>query len=468
MHYGPKPDHAWSGIPFGYFRGGVEVDALYLVDGEHHPATTLDAVRELEGRENWRPIGLYFLGGREKLEDFSQLELEEAELILPDDPLSDLYPTLLRLRPQLVVDLSDLPVLGQAQRMHLAARALAAGAVYRGSDFEFRPPRFEQVLTKPSCAIIGTGKRCGKTAVSAEMARYLAREGQPPVIVAMGRGGPPQPQVLREEGITGDFLLSETEKGRHAASDHYEDALITGVITVGSRRCGGGLAGEPFVTNCVDAAVLADGLPGELVIMEGSGSSIPPVMTDAGICVISAAQDLEEALGYLGAYRLLISDGVIITMAEEPFASPSHIIELERRVNQVYGEISIVKTIFRPHPLKPIRGKRAFLVCTAPEAAGDILEGYLQDEEECQVVGRSHNLSDRISLRRDMQKAEEAEILLTELKAAAVDIVAVFARERGKELVYFHNRTVGSGQEDDLERFFSRIRDLAVSRHAER
>jgi cyclic 2,3-diphosphoglycerate synthetase len=350
--------------------------------------------------------------------------------------------------------------------LHLAARALAAGAVYRGSDFEFRPPRFEQILTKPSCAIIGTGKRCGKTAVSAEMARYLDREGQPPVIVAMGRGGPPKPHILGEERITGDFLLQETEKGRHAASDHYEDALITGVITVGSRRCGGGLAGEPFVTNCVDAAVLADGLPGELVIMEGSGSSIPPVMTDAGICVISAAQDIEEALGYLGAYRLLISDGVIITMAEEPFASPSYIKELERRINQVYGEISIVKTIFRPHPLKPIRGKRTFLVCTAPEAAGDMLEGYLQESEDCQVVGRSHNLSDRINLRKDLQKAEEAEILLTELKAAAVDVVAGFARERGKELIYFHNRTVGLGQEDDIERFFLHIRDLAVSKHA--
>jgi cyclic 2,3-diphosphoglycerate synthetase len=429
------------------------------VDGEHHPATTLDAVRELEASENWRPIGLYFLGGGEKLEDFSQLDLEGAELIVPRDPVSDLYPTLLRLKARLVVDLSDLPVTGPARRLHLAARALAAGAVYRGSDFEFRPPRFEEVLTKLSCAIIGTGKRCGKTAVSA---------GRSPVIVAMGRGGPAKPQILGEERVNGDFLLSETEKGRHAASDHYEDALVTGGITVGSRRCGGGLAGEPFVTNCVDAARLADGLPGEWVIMEGSGSSIPPVVTDTRICVVSAAQDLEEALGYLGAYRLLISDGVIITMAEEPFASPSHINELERRVKQVYGEISIVKTIFRPHPLKPIRGKRAFLVCTAPEAAGDILEDYLRKNEGCKVVGRSHNLSDRKNLQEDLRVADEAEVLLTELKAAAVDTVARFARERGKELIYFHNRTVGTGQGDDLEGFFSRIRDLTVSRHAER
>lgn len=442
------------------------MDALYLVDGEHHPATTLDAVRELGEREGWRPVGLYFLGGWEKLRDLSQLDLEGVELIVPREHPSEFYATLRRMKPDLVVDLSDLPVIGPAQRLRLAAGALAAGAVYRGPDFEFRPPRLEKVLTRPSCSIIGTGKRCGKTAVSAEMARYLAGEGHPPVIVAMGRGGPPHPQVLEEERISEDFLLLEAERGYHAASDHYEDALVTGVVTVGSRRCGGGLAGEPFVTNCVEAARLADGLSGGLVIMEGSGSSIPPVMTDTRICVVSAAQDLEEAIGYLGAYRLLISDGVIITMAEEPFASPRRVKKLEREIRKVNGEINIVKAIFRPHPLKPIRGKRAFLVCTAPEAAGEILEDYLRENEGCRVVGRSHNLSDRINLRKDLQEAEEAEVLLTELKAAAVDVVARFARERGKELVYFHNRAKGLGRKDDLEGFFSYICDTAVKRHA--
>ncbi|RJP30840.1 MAG: 2,3-diphosphoglycerate synthetase [Actinobacteria bacterium] len=431
--------------------------ALFLVDGEHHPATTLDAVRELEKREGLIPLALYFLGGTEKLKDLSELAVSGVEIIVPDDPLTGMAGVLERLKPQVVVDMSDLPVLGPALRLRLAATTLAWGAVYRGSDFEFRPPRREKVLTKPSCSIMGTGKRCGKTAVSAEMACYLRRKGLNPVVVVMGRGGPAQPYVVEERDISEDFLLSEVSKGLHAASDHYEDALVSGVVTVGSRRCGGGMAGEPFVTNCVEAARLADSLAAEVVIMEGSGSSIPPVATDAAICVISAAQDLEEALGFLGPYKLLISHGVIITMAEEPFASPLKIQELSERIEWINGDIVILKTIFRPHPLKSIRGKRVFLVATAPEEAGILLEDYLEEKEGCVPVGRSHSLSDRRNLEDDLRGAGEAEILLTELKAAAVDVVTRFARDKGKEVVYFHNVPITVGSEMGLDGFFGHI-----------
>jgi predicted GTPase len=61
--------------------------------------------------------------------------------------------------------------------------------------------------------------------------------------------------------------------------------------------------------------------------------------------VISAAQDIEEALGFLGSYRLLISDGVIITMAEEPFAPPPKIQELSERVKWINGDIVVLNTI---------------------------------------------------------------------------------------------------------------------------
>ena len=437
---------------------------LFMVDGAHHPATVLDALRELEQRENLKPLGLYFLGGTEKLKDLRELSAGGVELIVPRDPLGDLPAALQRLKPRLVWDLSDLPVLGPEPRLRLAAVALAHGAVYRGADFEFRPPRREPVLTKPSCAVIGTGKRCGKTAISAEMARYLARSGRRPVIVAMGRGGPPEPHLVEEREITEDFLLAEAEKGLHAASDHYEDALVAGVMTVGSRRCGGGMAGEPAVTNCVAAARLADRLPAEAVIMEGSGSSIPPVATDAAICVISAAQDLEEALGFLGSYRLLISDGVIITMAEEPFATPPKMRELSERIKWINGDVIVINTIFRPHPLKPIRGRRVFLVATAPEAAGALLEGYLEEREGCVLVGRSHHLADRRALEEELGGAGDAEVLLTELKAAAVDVVTRYARESGKEIVYYHNAPVPAGEDMGLERFFGRMWEIAMER----
>ena len=438
--------------------------AVFLVDGEHHPDTVRGAVRALAERENLEPLALYFLGGAEKLGDASELSVEGCALVVPEDPLGDFVKTLERFSPHVVLDLSDLPVLGPAMRMRMAATALARGVAYLGADFEFRPPRRERVLTKPSCAVIGTGKRCGKTAVSAEMARYLARTGREPLVVAMGRGGPPRPYVVEERVVDEEYLQGELGKGLHAASDHYEDAMVSGVVTVGSRRCGGGMAGEPFVTNCAEAAAVAESLPGRVVIVEGSGSSVPPVLTDTSVLVVSAAQDLEEALGYLGAYRLLISDGVIITMAEEPFASSRRIQELRERMEWISGDVVVLNTIFRPHPLKPIRGRKVFLVATAPPEARELLEKHLREKEGCEVLGSSFNLSRRDRLVSDLGGADEAEVVLTELKAAAVDVVARYARRRGKELVFFHNVPVPTGGDMDLERFFETMWAKATER----
>ena len=49
-----------------------KVATIFLVDGEHHPSTVKDAVRELEEREGCLPLALYFLGGHEKLRDISE------------------------------------------------------------------------------------------------------------------------------------------------------------------------------------------------------------------------------------------------------------------------------------------------------------------------------------------------------------------------------------------------------------
>ena len=39
----------------------------------------------------------------------------------------------------------------------------------RGADFEFQPPRYQRVTSKPTLAVFGTGKRIGKTAISTYM-----------------------------------------------------------------------------------------------------------------------------------------------------------------------------------------------------------------------------------------------------------------------------------------------------------
>ena len=123
---------------------------------------------------------------------------------------------------------------------------LAAGLPYVGADFRFEPPPLEP-FELPSLGIVGTGKRVGKTAITAHAARLLARE-RDVVVVAMGRGGPPEPEVA-DVPPTVEALLELSRAGRHAASDYLETRRSPASPTVGCRRCGGGLAGAVWPSN---------------------------------------------------------------------------------------------------------------------------------------------------------------------------------------------------------------------------
>ena len=126
--------------------------------------------------------------------------------------------------------------------------------------------------------MVGTAKRIGKTAVSAHAARLLSSDRRV-VVVAMGRGGPEVPEVVdgaaARVGVAD--LLARSRAGAHAASDYLEDAALAGVVTVGARRCGCGLAGRPFLSNVDEAVAAARALEPDLVLLEGSGAALPPV-----------------------------------------------------------------------------------------------------------------------------------------------------------------------------------------------
>jgi cyclic 2,3-diphosphoglycerate synthetase len=76
----------------------------------------------------------------------------------------------------------------------------------------------------------------------------------------------------------------------HAASDFLEDAVFTGVTTIGARRCGGGLSGGTYISNVVEAAALAEQLEPDLVLLEGSGAAVPPVRADRTVLVTAATR----------------------------------------------------------------------------------------------------------------------------------------------------------------------------------
>lgn len=395
-----------------------------------------------------------FLGGTEKVAAGGRVDLGDVPVDRVQGHLGEaLAEALARHRPEAVLDLSDEPILGYRERMLLAAVALVAGVPYVGADFTLEPPIEGPPIPLPTLSVIGTGKRTGKTAIAGEAARVAASAGLRPVVVAMGRGGPPEPQVAEAGSVDLGRLLDLVRRGEHAASDYLEDAVTSGVTTIGARRCGGGLAGRPFASNVREAAEMAVGTGAGLVLLEGSGASIPPIPWDAGVLVCAASTPEEYLAGYLGPYRLLLSDLVVFTMGLGPDVGPEDLAALTSHVHRLKPDARIVVTDFRPVPIGDVRGRKVYFATTAPPAVGPALASHLEEAFGCVVVGLTHRLADRTGLAEDLEEAPPFEVLVTELKAAAVDVAADRATVRGAEVVFADNRAItleGDGELPDL------------------
>jgi len=278
---------------------------IALVDGEHYPAVTRWGLASARAA-GYEVLAALSVGGVEKLAADRRIDLGPIPVLEGVGSMAALGAAIDKLRPEGVLDLSDEPVLGYERRMELIAASLARGVPYVGPDFRFDPPILEAPLPVPTFGVIGSGKRVAKTAVAAHAARLAAEAGRRPVVVAMGRGGPGGPVTAGPADVELSALLARAERGEHAASDYLEDALTAGVPTVGARRCGGGLAGRPFVTNVGEAAHQAVAGGAGLVILEGSGASIPTVPWHAGALVAPSSLPPEHLGGYLGPLRLLL------------------------------------------------------------------------------------------------------------------------------------------------------------------
>ena len=393
--------------------------ALAIIDGEHYLSTVRDALGELP----YEFVAAHLVGGSEKLrggEDYGV-------------PLVDSLAAGLEYEAEVVVDLSDEPVLGPPDRLRLASRALALGLPYVGADFRFDPPVLEP-FELPSIGIVGTGKRVGKTAVGSHAARVLS-ERYDVVVVAMGRGGPAEPEVA-ETPPTFDDLLALSRSGRHAASDYLEDAVLAGVVTIGCRRAGGGLAGAPFVSNVSEGAALAAERAPELVIFEGSGAAFPPIETSKRVLVVGGGQSPDVATGYLNAYRILVSDLVLVIGGGASVAAVRKL-----------TDAPVLEARLRPRPAHPVEGPVAVFT-TAPADARDAIRAELE-EQGLDVQHVSSSLADRDALRGELERVD-AETILVELKAAAIDVVAEAAAERGARLVLLGSDVVADGLDERL------------------
>lgn len=429
---------------------------LVLVDGEHHPAAVRHALAELAER-GCEVVGAVFCGGTEKV-DVDALDDAYGVPVSRGDDLAEVIAAAVgKTGADEVLDLTDHPVLTGDDRFRLAASALRAGATYRGADFALEPPSFERILTKPSIRVFATGKRTGKTAVASALASRAAGRGRRPVIVAVGRGGPHPPRAIEAGADLGpEVLVRLADEGLHAGSDYVEDALTSGVATIGCVRVGGGMAGATVFSNIPEAARMAQERDEDLVILEGSGASLPDVDAGVGIVCVPAHIDPTELATYLGPYRLLLADVAVVTMAEEA----SKAARVEAAIRGSAPDLDVVIVAFRPVPLRPVDGRRVFLCTTAPIGVELMLRQHLERNHGCEVVGATNALSDRVALREALEGAPSYDVLLTELKAAAVDVAARAALEAGREVVFVNNAPVGEA----VEEVFDRAIDLAVER----
>jgi cyclic 2,3-diphosphoglycerate synthetase len=376
--------------------------ALALIDGEHYAPVVRDALAALP----YDVVGALFVGGTEKL-------------VAGDDYGVRLVDSLDEVEADVVVDLSDEPVLSPQRRFEWASRALALGLAYEGADFRFEPPRFEP-FSRPSLAVIGTGKRIGKTAVAGHVARLLAREREV-VVVAMGRGGPAEPHVCETPPSVAD-LVAIARRGEHAASDYLETAALAGVPTIGCRRAGGGLAGAPSTSNVVAGAAVAAAREPDVVVFDGSGAAIPPIDVDARI-LVTRGDAVREGLN---GYRVLVSDLVVATGPVDEDAI------------RAFADVPIVYAELRLEPSEPLGARRVAVFTTGPAPTEHL---------DAEVVHVSRNLANRAALHEELESID-ADVYLVEVKAAAIDVVAEAALSRDAQVVLARNDVIAPGLDE--------------------
>ncbi len=428
---------------------------LVLIDGQHYPPVVERALEALSA-DGYLVVGAVFLGGTEKTD-------RPPDLAMPvgvGDPSRVLAEFIQTYDPEVVIDLSDEPVLDHRKRFELISVALQGGVGYRGAGYRFDPPELPQLTTVPTVAVTGTGKRAGKTSVAIELARFWRDAGRQVCIVTMGRGGPAHPTVLRAGEFSPSIagLAALAERGMHAASDYVEDAVFAGVDTIGTFRCGAGVSGETDIHNFAAGVAAAGRLSPELMILEGSGTAIPPARTDAHVLVMPIDIDPEFVAGYLGPYRVrTASVAVVIDSGSDDAGRIESLKVVLSRLNQ---DLTIMSASYEMEPSLPVGGRRVLAVTTAPEWASHQLVDDLR-RQGASAVEVVHSLSDRTRLRDDLEAATEVDVLLVEVKAAAVDLVLPWAVDRGIEVGLIHNRVIVTGGTD---RLVARIEDVLAKR----
>jgi cyclic 2,3-diphosphoglycerate synthetase len=454
-------------------KTGSRKKALAIIDGHHYLHVLRAALQHAEQAMGYSIVGALLLGPLRKLTSPESLTRLEIPVVTgSDDFAASVRENCTTFKPDVLLDLSGEPALDWETRLEIAQAALDCGVSYVGPDFAYHPVPQPDLPACPALGVLGLGKLVGKTAVCAFAARELAASGMKPVIITMGRGGPVQLQLIRGDlsELTPGFLMGQEKLGLHAASDNYEEALLTRLPVVGCFRAGGGVAGSPFCSTVAQGAEAANHLECDIHLYEGSGNTVPPVRLDARLLVAGASLPLSFLDRPFGAMAVTQAEMIIVTGCEEPVAGPDRVAELLARLHSINPEAVLSTAVLRPRPLGSLEGKKVVYATTAPPDIIDRLAAHLEQSHGCRIAGTTAALSDRKRLKEELAalltRDDGPEVLLTELKAASVQVALPMALDAGLEVVFCDNvPQAAEPRGGDLKNDMANLARLATERY---
>jgi cyclic 2,3-diphosphoglycerate synthetase len=194
------------------------------------------------------------------------------------------------------------------------------------------------------------------------------------------------------------------------------------------------------------------------VLLEGSGAAAPPVVADRTVLVTSAHTPSEALMSGFGPVRVLRSQLVVITMAEQGAD------DTREAIDAVAPGLPAVAVRLAPRPAEPLGPEPVAFFTTAAAMRASALA----DQLDAEVTAVIPALSDRAELRAALERPEvrEAGCYLVEIKAAAIDVVCEAAEQRGVRVVFCDNQPVPLDGEPDLDAALLELAAEAVAAHA--
>lgn len=138
------------------------------------------------------------------------------------------------------------------------------------------------------------------------------------------------------------------------------------------------------------------------------------------------------------------------------------------RIRAIAPDVPVVQTVFRSEPLASVNGSSVYMASTSEDSGSAESVADLQRRYGCRVVGHTPHLSHRRALADDLRQGlPGCDVLLTELKAASVDMAVEMALARKKHVVFLHNRPEVVG--GDRQRFSQVVGTIwqTAQRHSE-